>query len=131
MSMTDPVADMLTRIRNAQRTNAKSVSIPSSTLKLSILKVLKDEGYVGNFNVSGEGAKRTISVDLRYFEGKPVIEKIQRVSKPSLRVFKSCKELPSVLGGLGVAIISTSKGVVADRKARELGQGGEVLCIVS
>ncbi len=131
MSMTDPVADMLTRIRNAQRTNAKSVSIPSSTLKLSILKVLKDEGYVGNYNVSGEGAKRTISVELRYFEGKPVIEKIQRVSKPSLRVFKSCKELPSVLGGLGVAIISTSKGVVADRQARELGQGGEVLCIVS
>ncbi len=131
MSMTDPVADMLTRIRNAQRTNAKSVSIPSSTLKLSILEVLKDEGYVGNFNVSGEGAKRTVTVELRYFEGKPVIEKIQRVSKPSLRVFKSCKELPSVLGGLGVAIISTSKGVVADRKARELGQGGEVLCIVS
>ncbi len=131
MSMTDPVADMLTRIRNAQRTNAKSVSIPSSTLKLSILEVLKDEGYVGNFKVNGEGAKRTISVELRYFEGKPVIEKIQRVSKPSLRVFKSCKELPSVLGGLGVAIISTSKGVVADRKARELGQGGEVLCIVS
>ncbi len=131
MSMTDPVADMLTRIRNAQRTNAKSVSIPSSTLKLSILEVLKDEGYVGNFSVSGEGAKRTVTVELRYFEGKPVIEKIQRVSKPSLRVFKSCKELPSVLGGLGVAIISTSKGVVADRKARELGQGGEVLCIVS
>lgn len=131
MSMTDPVADMLTRIRNAQRTNAKSVSIPSSSLKRSILEVLKDEGYVGTFSEVGEGAKRFINVELRYFEGKPVIEKIQRVSKPSLRVFKSCKELPSVLGGLGVAIISTSKGVVADRKARELGQGGEVLCIVS
>lgn len=131
MSMTDPVADMLTRIRNAQRTNAKSVSIPSSKLKRSILNVLQEEGYIGEFSESGEGATRAINVELRYFEGKPVIETIQRVSKPSLRVFKSCKELPSVLGGLGVAIVSTSKGVVADRKARELGQGGEVLCIVS
>jgi len=129
--MTDPVADMLTRIRNAQRTNAKSVSIPSSKLKRSILNVLQEEGYIGEFSESGEGATRAINVELRYFEGKPVIETIQRVSKPSLRVFKSCKELPSVLGGLGVAIVSTSKGVVADRKARELGQGGEVLCIVS
>ncbi|MEN8719532.1 MAG: 30S ribosomal protein S8 [Oceanococcaceae bacterium] len=131
MSMTDPVADMLTRIRNAQRTNAKSVMIPASKLKRSILEVLRDEGYVGAISESGEGAKRSFQVELRYFEGKPVIESIQRVSKPSLRVFKSVKELPSVLGGLGVAIISTSKGVVADRKARELGQGGEVLCIVS
>lgn len=130
MSMTDPVADMLTRIRNAQRTNAKVVAVPASTLKRSILEVLKDEGYIANFSEQGEGARRNLMVELRYFEGKPVIESLQRVSKPSLRVFKSCKELPSVLGGLGVAIISTSKGVLADRKARELGQGGEVLCIV-
>lgn len=131
MSMTDPVADMLTRIRNAQQTNSASVAIPSSKLKRSILEVLQDEGYIASFKEHGEGAKRMINVELRYFDGKPVIEKIQRVSKPSLRVFKSCKELPSVLGGLGVAIVSTSKGVVADRKAREMGQGGEVLCIVS
>lgn len=131
MSMTDPVADMLTRIRNAQRTHAKSVVIPASTLKKSILDVLLQEGYVGNIREQGEGARRELVVDLRYFEGKPVIDELRRVSKPSLRVFKSCKDLPSVLGGLGVAIISTSKGVVADRKARELGQGGEVLCIVS
>lgn len=131
MSMTDPVADMLTRIRNAQRTNAKSVMVPSSTLKRSILDVLADEGYIAGYTERAEGVHKQLHVELRYFEGKPVIEDLRRVSKPSLRVFKSCKDLPSVLGGLGVAIISTSKGVVADRRARELGQGGEVLCIVS
>ena len=131
MSMTDPVADMLTRIRNAQRTNAKSVMVPSSTLKRSILDVLADEGYIAGYTEQAEGVHKQLHVELRYFDGKPVIEDLRRVSKPSLRVFKSCKDLPSVLGGLGVAIISTSKGVVADRRARELGQGGEVLCIVS
>jgi small subunit ribosomal protein S8 len=129
--MTDPVADMLTRIRNAQQANKTEVSMPSSKVKLSIANVLKDEGYISSYEVSDKDSKATLSITLKYFEGKAVISKIDRVSRPGLRVYKSAKDLPKVINGLGVAIVSTSKGVMADRKARELGQGGEVLCAVS
>lgn len=131
MSMTDPIADMLTRIRNAQQANKVDVSMPSSKVKVSIAEVLKDEGYVSAFNVNEVEGKATLTVTLKYFEGKAVISEINRVSRPGLRVYKSANELPRVVGGLGVAIVSTSKGVMADRKARALGQGGEVLCAVS
>jgi small subunit ribosomal protein S8 len=131
MSMTDPIADMLTRIRNAQQANKVDVKMPSSKVKISIAKVLEDEGYISAFNVSDVEGKSTLTVTLKYFEGKPVIAEINRVSRPGLRVYKSADELPRVVGGLGVAIVSTSKGVMADRKARALGQGGEVLCAVS
>jgi small subunit ribosomal protein S8 len=129
--MTDPIADMLTRIRNAQQANKVDVKMPSSKVKISIAKVLEDEGYIFAFNVSDVEGKSTLTVTLKYFEGKPVIAEINRVSRPGLRVYKSADELPRVVGGLGVAIVSTSKGVMADRKARALGQGGEVLCAVS
>jgi len=131
MSMTDPVADMLTRIRNAQQAKKTEVTMPSSKVKVSIANVLKDEGYISAFNVNDNDGKATLSISLKYFEGKAVISKIDRVSRPGLRVYKSAKDLPKVINGLGVAIVSTSKGVMADRKARELGQGGEVLCAVS
>jgi small subunit ribosomal protein S8 len=131
MSMTDPVADMLTRIRNAQQANKTEVSMPSSRVKLSIANVLKDEGYISSYNASDVDGKSVLSISLKYFEGKAVISTIDRVSRPGLRVYKSAKDLPQVINGLGVAIVSTSKGVMADRKARELGQGGEVLCAVS
>jgi small subunit ribosomal protein S8 len=131
MSMTDPVADMLTRIRNAQQAKKSDVTMPSSKVKLSIANVLKNEGYIATYNVSEVDGKPLLSIALKYFDGKPVISKIDRVSRPGLRVYKSAKDLPKVIGGLGVAIVSTSKGVMADRKARELGQGGEVLCSVS
>lgn len=131
MSMTDPVADMLTRIRNAQQAKKSDVTMPSSKVKLSIADVLKNEGYIATYNVSEVDGKPVLSIALKYFDGKPVISKIDRVSRPGLRVYKSAKDLPKVIGGLGVAIVSTSKGVMADRKARELGQGGEVLCSVS
>lgn len=131
MSMTDPIADMLTRIRNAQQANKVDVSMPSSKVKVSIAEVLKEEGYVSAFNVNEVEGKATLTVTLKYFEGKAVISEINRVSRPGLRVYKSANELPRVVGGLGVAIVSTSKGVMADRKARALGQGGEVLCAVS
>lgn len=131
MSMTDPVADMLTRIRNAQQAKKSDVTMPSSKVKLSIADVLKNEGYIATYNVSEVDGKPVLSIALKYFDGKPVISKIDRVSRPGLRVYKSAKDLPKVIGGLGVAIVSTSKGVMADRKARELGQGGEVLCLVS
>lgn len=131
MSMTDPVADMLTRIRNAQSAKKSDVTMPSSKVKLSIANVLKNEGYIATYNVSDVDGKPVLSIALKYFDGKPVISKIDRVSRPGLRVYKSAKDLPKVIGGLGVAIVSTSKGVMADRKARELGQGGEVLCSVS
>ena len=131
MSMTDPIADMLTRIRNAQQANIVDVKMPSSKVKISIAKVLEDEGYISSFNVSDVEGKSILTVTLKYFEGKPVIAEINRVSRPGLRVYKSADELPRVVGGLGVAIVSTSKGVMADRKARALGQGGEVLCAVS
>ncbi len=130
MSMSDPVADMLTRLRNAQRAGLESVSMPSSKLKVAIARVLEREGYIASFNVSGD-AKPELSIELKYFEGKPVVESIKRVSRPGLRIFKGKDELPMVNGGLGIAIVSTSKGVVSDREARAAGQGGEVICTVS
>ena len=131
MSMTDPIADMLTRIRNAQQANKAQVSMPSSKVKVSIAKVLEEEGYIAAFNVNEGEGKPSLTITLRYFEGKAVISEIKRVSRPGLRVYKSANDLPRVIGGLGVAIVSTSKGVMADRKARSLGEGGEVLCAVS
>ena len=131
MSMSDPIADMLTRIRNAQQANKSDVTMPSSKVKVSIAKVLQDEGYISAYNVSEGEAKANLSISLKYFEGKPVISKLDRVSRPSLRVYKSATEIPVVIGGLGVAIISTSQGVMAGRKAKALGQGGEILCAVS
>lgn len=129
MSLQDPVSDMLTRIRNAQKANKISVSMPSSKYKLSIVKVLKDEGYIQDFSVSGEKLKE-LTISLKYYQGKPVIEKIRRISRPGLRIFKSKDDLPSVNGGLGIAIISTSKGVMTDKQARASGNGGEVICTV-
>ena len=131
MSMNDPVADMLTRIRNAQSANKTEVSMPSSKVKLSIANVLKDEGYISSFNVKNVDSKASLSITLKYFEGRAVISTINRISRPGLRVYKAAKDLPKVINGLGVAIVSTSKGVMTDRKARELGQGGEVLCEIS
>jgi small subunit ribosomal protein S8 len=129
--MTDPIADMLTRIRNAQQAKKTTVSMPSSKVKVSIAKVLQDEGYVSAHTVADVEGKATLTITLKYFEGKAVISSIDRVSRPGLRVYKAANDLPKVIGGLGVAIISTSQGVMADRKARALGQGGEVLCAVS
>ena len=131
MSMTDPIADMLTRIRNGQASNKTEVAIPSSKLKTAIAEVLKKEGYISNYSTSGKGGKNILTIELKYFEGKPVIESIYRSSKPGLRLYKNKENLPKVLGGLGVAIVSTSAGVMSDRVAREKGVGGEVLCIVS
>jgi small subunit ribosomal protein S8 len=131
MSMTDPISDMLTRIRNGQATEKTRVSMPSSKLKAAVAKVLKEEGYVADCKVTQEDGKATLTIELKYFEGRPVIEQLQRVSKPGLRVYKSKDELPSVMGGLGVAIVSTSRGIMSDRAARAAGQGGEVLCIVA
>lgn len=130
MSMSDPVADMLTRIRNGQHANKSTVTMPSSKQKVAIAKVLESEGYISGYSVS-EDAKPQLTIELKYFEGRPVIAKIQRVSRPGLRIFKNKGELPSVDGGLGVAIISTSKGVMSDRAARAAGEGGEVICTVS
>jgi small subunit ribosomal protein S8 len=129
MSMQDPLADMLTRLRNAQMIGKTSVVMPSSKLKVSVAKVLKDEGYVGAFSVS-EGLKAELTIELKYFEGKPVIVQLDRISRPGLRNYVAKKDLPSVRGGLGVAIVSTSKGVMTDRAARAAGVGGEVLCTV-
>ncbi len=131
MSMTDPVSDMLTRIRNGQKARKVSVSMPSSTVKVAVANVLKDDGYITDFEASGDGAKQTLSVELKYFEGTPVIEKVQRVSKPGLRIYRGKDDLPKVLGGLGIAIVSTSAGVMSDRQARQQGIGGEVICVVS
>ena len=131
MSTTDPISDFLTRIRNGQMAHKKQISSPSSTVKEAIAAVLKDEGYIADFGVTTEGHKKTMTIALKYFEGKPVIERLERVSKPSLRVYKSKDELPKILGGLGIAIVSTPKGVVSDRKARAAGQGGEIICIVA
>ena len=131
MSMTDPIADMLTRIRNGQGARKVSVSMPASTAKEAIAKVLQDEGYILGYASEGEGAERQLSVELKYFNGVPVIEKIQRTSKPGLRIYRGKEDLPKVLGGLGVAIVSTSAGVMSDRQAREKGIGGEVICVVS
>jgi len=131
MSMTDPIADMLTRIRNAQKARKVNVSMPSSTSKQAVARVLKDEGYIADFSVANEGTKSSLTVELKYFEGAPVIERVRRVSKPGLRIYRGKDELPKVLGGLGIAIVSTSAGVMSDRQAREQGIGGEVICIVS
>lgn len=131
MSMTDPIADMLTRVRNGQKARKVSVAMPSSKAKAAVAKVLQDEGYITGFSTSDDGNKSQLTVELKYFEGTPVIERIERVSKPGLRIYKSREELPKVLGGLGVAIVSTSAGVMSDAQAREQGIGGEVLCIVS
>ena len=131
MSMTDPIADMLTRIRNAQQSEKVSVSIPASKLKVALAKVLKDEGYIDDFAVREADGKLVLEVGLKYYAGRPVIEKLERVSRPGLRVYKPSRDIPKVMNGLGVAIVSTSKGVMTDRKARGLGIGGEVLCIVA
>lgn len=130
MSMQDPVADMLTRIRNGQLAEKKTVSMPSSTLKVAIAKVLQDEGYIAGVDVKTEGSKSVLSVELKYFNGKAVIEKIDRVSRPGLRIYKAANDLTKVSAGLGVSIISTSKGVMSDRAARAQGIGGEVICNV-
>ncbi len=131
MSMTDPISDMLTRIRNAQMVGQVEVGMPSSKVKLAIAQVLKDEGYIDDFAVREDGAKKELRIGLRYYAGRPVIERIERVSKPGLRVYKGRDGLPKVMNGLGVAIVSTSQGVMTDRKARATGIGGEVLCIVA
>lgn len=131
MSMSDPIADMFTRIRNAQQVDKTSVSMPSSKVKVAIAQVLKDEGYIEGFDVSANGAHATLQVQLKYYAGTPVIERIERVSKPGLRVYKSRDDLPRVMNGLGVAIVSTSKGVMTDRHARATGVGGEVLGYVA
>ncbi|KZE30233.1 SSU ribosomal protein S8P [Crenobacter luteus] len=131
MSMHDPISDMLTRIRNAQRASKAAVSMPSSKLKLAIAKVLKDEGYIEDFAVSGEEKKPSLDIQLKYYAGRPVIERIERVSRPGLRVYKGTSDIPKVMNGLGVAILSTSKGVMTDRKARAAGIGGELLCFVA
>lgn len=129
--MSDPIADMLTRIRNAQMSEKPVVIMPSSKLKLAIAKVLKDEGYIDQFATLPNDGKPQLEIALKYYAGKPVIEKIERTSRPGLRVYKGSKDIPRVMNGLGVAIVSTSKGVMTDRKARGLGIGGEVLCIVA
>ena len=131
MSMSDPIADMLTRIRNAQAAERTHVSMPSSKLKVAIAHVLKDEGYVDDFKVMQDGPKSTLEIGLKYYAGRPVIEKIERVSRPGLRIYKGSKDIPQVMNGLGIAIMSTSRGVMTDRKARASGVGGEVLCIVA
>ncbi|AOV17587.1 30S ribosomal protein S8 [Acidihalobacter aeolianus] len=132
MSMTDPIADMFTRIRNGQQARKKQVSMPSSKIKLAIAKVLKDEGYIDAFEASEpEAGKPQLTVTLRYYQGKGVIERIDRVSRPGLRIYREKDELPRVQNGLGVTIVSTSKGVMSDRAARLAGQGGEVICVVA
>lgn len=130
MSMSDPIADMLTRIRNAQMTERATVEMPASKVKVSIAKVLKDEGYIEGFKVAGE-SKPVLEIALKYYAGRPVIEKIERVSKPGLRIYRGKDDIPRVMNGLGIAIVSTSHGVMTDRKARASGVGGEVLCIVA
>ena len=131
MSMSDPIADMLTRVRNAQMVNKTSVTMPSSKLKAAIAAVLKDEGYIEDFRIVGEKAKPELEVTLKYYAGQPVIERIDRVSRPGLRIYKGSTNIPQVMNGLGVAIVSTSRGVMTDRKARAAGVGGEVLCYVA
>jgi len=128
--MTDPIADMLTRVRNAQAASKVDVTMPSSKLKLSIAKVLLDEGYIAGYS-SDNANKPTLTVMLKYYEGRPVIDELKRVSRPGLRIYKNKNELPKILNGLGIAIISTSAGVMTDRQARDSGRGGEIICTVS
>jgi len=131
MSMSDPIADMLTRIRNAQSVAKVAVTMPSSKIKLAIAKVLKDEGYIDGFAVTGDAAKPALNIDLKYYAGRPVIERLERISKPGLRIYKGKDAIPEVMNGLGVAIVSTPKGVMTDRKAKAFGTGGEVICYVA
>jgi small subunit ribosomal protein S8 len=130
MSMTDPIADMLTRIRNGQSAGKESVLLPSSKVKVAIAKVLKEEGYIVDFSTEQKGNQAQMTIVLKYYNDKPVIEEVKRISKPGLRIYKSKEELPKVLGGLGIAIVSTSKGVMTDRAARAMGHGGEIICTV-
>lgn len=130
MSMSDPIADMLTRIRNAQLAKKNSVKMPSSNIKLSIANVLKDEGYISDFSISTDKNKNFLEISLKYYSSAPVIEQIKRISKPGLRIYKSSKNLPDIMSGLGIAIVSTSNGVMTERKARAAGIGGELLCVV-
>ncbi len=131
MSLQDPISDMLTYIRNGQARNKRDVSMPSSKLKVAVAGVLKEEGYITDFKVSDEGVKKSLTVELKYFEGKPVIDTLKRISRPSLRNYRSKGDLPTILNGLGIAIVSTPKGVMTDKNARQQGVGGEVLCVVS
>ncbi|MFV0601003.1 MAG: 30S ribosomal protein S8 [Brachymonas sp.] len=131
MSMSDPIADLLTRIRNAQLVNKSSVSVPASKVKAAIAQVLKDEGYIDDFRLKTEDGKSVLDIALKYYAGRPVIERIERVSRPGLRIYKGSKTLPQVMNGLGVAIVTTPQGVMTDRKARAAGIGGEVLCYVA
>jgi small subunit ribosomal protein S8 len=131
MSMSDPIADMLTRIRNAQSVEKPVVSMPSSKLKVAIAQVLKDEGYIDGFAIKAEGVKSELEISLKYYAGRPVIERIERVSRPGLRIYRGRDAIPQVMNGLGVAIVTTPKGVMTDRKARQAGVGGEVLCYVA
>jgi len=128
--MQDPIADMFTRIRNGQSANKVAVSMPSSKLKVALAQLFKDEGYIADFSVTSD-VKPTLDITLKYFEGKPVIESLKRVSRPGLRIYKANKDLPNVMGGLGVAVVSTSQGLMSDRAARKAGIGGEVLCFIS
>jgi small subunit ribosomal protein S8 len=130
MTMQDPMADMLTRIRNAQRANIQDVSMPSSTLKVAVATVLKEEGFIEDCNVTTEGSKSNLHIVLRYYEGKPVIEQIKTISRPGLRQYKGKDEIPVVNSGLGIVILSTNKGVMTDRAARSQGLGGELICSV-
>ena len=131
MSMSDPIADMLTRIRNAQQIEKSEVVMPSSKLKVSIAQVLKDEGYIDGFKIEANDGKPALHIGLKYYAGRPVIERLERVSRPGLRIYKSRDDIPQVMNGLGVAIVSTSRGVMTDRRARTQGVGGEVLCYVA
>lgn len=131
MSMTDPIADLLTRIRNAQRAGKPDVSAPSSKVKVALVKVLKAEGYVADYAVTRDGAKSRLDVQLKYHDGRPVIDRLERVSRPGLRIYRGRTQLPKILGGMGTVIVSTPKGLMTDAQARAAGQGGEVLCIVS
>lgn len=132
MSMSDPISDMLTRIRNAQMAQKATVAMPSSRVKAAIAQVLQDEGYVDSFKIDqGQGGKATLEIGLKYYSGRPVIESIQRISRPGLRIYKGNTDIPKVMNGLGIAIVSTSKGLMTDRKARANGIGGEVLCVVA
>jgi small subunit ribosomal protein S8 len=131
MSLQDPISDMLTHIRNGQARNKRDVTMPSSKLKVAVAGILKEEGYITDFRVTEDGVKKSLIVELKYFEGKPVIETLDRVSRPSLRRYRSKNDLPAILNGLGIAIISTPRGVMTDKSARQQGVGGEVLCVVA
>lgn len=131
MSMTDPIADLLTRIRNGQAARKPEVSLASSKLKTAVAKVLKDEGYIADYRIAGEREKPTLTIELKYYEGRPVIDRLERVSKPGLRIYRGKDKLPKILGGMGTVIVSTPRGVMTDAQARSIGQGGEVLCIVA